>query len=153
MLPLESEIYNIIFEAGEAGATSDEIHQRSQLAPNKKATIAAILTLEELGRIRCIIVDKKRRYVACTNQKAGSVSQPPPVSDDQKRPKQTSKKQAAPAKPKAQPIVQLLEQQAERSRVLLERYLDDINDPVLQSLINSVHELDMAVEAARGRAA
>ena len=46
-------------------------------------------------------------------------------------------------------MLTLLEEQLERAHGLLERYLEDLDDPVLQSLINNVQDLEMAVDAAK----
>lgn len=64
MPPLESEAYNIVFES--PGLTMEEIHNCCRSANTPSQTVAALQTLEELGRIEQRIVDKKRRYYATT---------------------------------------------------------------------------------------
>ncbi|MFW6340668.1 MAG: hypothetical protein ACOC0Q_07350 [Wenzhouxiangella sp.] len=160
MLPLESEAYNIVFE--NPGLGRGEIHQRHGSAASPSQTVAALQTLQELGKIEQRIEDGKRRYYPLTEATRPQPPAPAPdASATSPAPKTPAKPAASPwpiqtAKPKKQVgnnFLQQLEDEADRARILLEKYLDSLDDPILQALINSANELDAAVEAARARAA
>lgn len=167
MTPLQAEIYNLAHDAGPGGVTSGELQHRAVLPLDRKETVSTVHELVAEGKLIAISVDSQRRYIAATSEhRAALQAQEERNAREKMIAAQAAK--AANAAPEPTPIkaadqkasrkrgrdlVQMLEDQADRARVLLEQYLDDIDDPVLQSLINSVNELDMAVEAARERAA
>lgn len=162
MTPLQAEIYNLAHESGAGGLTSHQLHEQSKLAADKTDSIKAVRALVDEGKLIGISAEGKRFYVCAT---AGHLKAIKADAERKKREKAIEKAEVdlakqrtrSPSRPtpikRSRDLVQLLEDQAENARVLLEKYLDDIDDPVLQSLINTVNELDLAVELARERAA
>lgn len=92
MPPLESEAYNIVFES--PGLTMEEIHNCCRSANTPSQTVAALQTLEELGRIEQRIVDKKRRYYATTQAQVdqAKAEKPEPTLEELGRIKPANKK-------------------------------------------------------------
>lgn len=93
MTPLQGEIYNIIYEAGQHGLRLNEIYEASRLALDKTEAVQAVHELRAEGKVIWISKNGHKRYLAGTVQhvealkadaakkREASKAPPPPARD------------------------------------------------------------------------
>ena len=73
MNPLQAEIYNIIYEAGQHGLRLNEIYVASRLALDKTEAVQAVHELRAEGKVIWISKDGQKRYLAGTAQHVAAI--------------------------------------------------------------------------------